>query len=31
MSEPTQRYTDAIRNNIFASIGLSFLFGGVEN
>lgn len=31
MSEPTQRFTDAIRNNLFAQIGLSFLFGGESN
>lgn len=28
--EPTQRFTDAVRNNIFAQIGLSFLLGGEE-
>jgi outer membrane beta-barrel protein len=30
-TEPTQRFTDAIRNNIFAQIGLSFLLGGEAN
>jgi outer membrane beta-barrel protein len=29
-TEPTQRFTDAIRNNVFAQIGLSFLIGGEE-
>jgi outer membrane beta-barrel protein len=29
-NEPTQRFTDAIRNNIFAQLGVSFLFGGEE-
>ena len=27
----TQRFTDAIRNNVFAQIGVSFLLGGEEN
>ena len=30
-SEPTQRFTDAIRNNVFVQLGVSFLFGGEEN
>jgi len=30
-NEPTQRYTDAIRSNIFVQAGASFLFGGEEN
>lgn len=30
-SEPTQRYTDAIRNNMLVQIGASFLFGGEDN
>lgn len=29
--EATQRYTDAIRNNIYAQLGLSFLLGGEDN
>lgn len=29
--EATQRYTDAIRNNIFAQLGVSFLLGGEED
>lgn len=29
-TEPTQRFTDAVRNNIFAQVGVSFLFGGEE-
>lgn len=29
-TEPTQRFTDAVRNNIYAQVGLSFLFGGEE-
>jgi outer membrane beta-barrel protein len=29
-TEGTQRFTDAIRNNIFAQLGVSFLFGGEE-
>ena len=27
----TQRFTDAIRNNVFAQIGVSFLLGGEDN
>lgn len=30
-SELTQRFTDAIRNNVFVQIGVSFLFGGEDN
>lgn len=30
-NEPTQRFTDAIRNNIFFQVGVSFLFGGERN
>lgn len=30
-TEPTQRFTDAIRNNLFINIGVSFLFGGEKN
>ena len=29
-NELTQRYTDAIRNNVFFNIGVSFLFGGED-
>lgn len=29
-TEPTQRFTDAVRNNIFAQVGVSVLFGGEE-
>jgi outer membrane beta-barrel protein len=29
-TEPTQRFTDAVRNNIFANIGVSFLLGGED-
>jgi len=29
--ELTQRYTDAIRNNVFFNVGVSFLFGGEDN
>lgn len=28
--DSTQRFTDAIRNNVFAQLGLSFLFGGED-
>jgi outer membrane beta-barrel protein len=28
--EPTQRFTDAIRNNVFVQLGVSFLLGGEE-
>jgi outer membrane beta-barrel protein len=30
-NEPTQRYTDAIRNNLLVNLGVSFLFGGEDN
>ena len=30
-TEPTQRFTDAVRNNIFLQVGVSFLLGGEEN
>jgi outer membrane beta-barrel protein len=30
-TEPTQRFTDAVRNNIFLQLGVSFLLGGEEN
>lgn len=30
-AEPTQRFTDAIRNNIYAQLGVSFLLGGEDN
>ena len=30
-NEPTQRYTDAIRNNVHVHVGVSFLFGGEDN
>ncbi len=29
-TEATQRFTDAVRNNVFAQLGLSFLVGGEE-
>ena len=30
-TEPTQRFTDAVRNNVFLSLGLSILLGGEDN
>ncbi|MBI2375957.1 MAG: outer membrane beta-barrel domain-containing protein [Deltaproteobacteria bacterium] len=30
-NEPTQRYTDAIRNNVLVELGVSFLFGGEKD
>jgi hypothetical protein len=30
-TEPTQRFTDAVRNNIFLQLGVSFLLGGEDN
>lgn len=29
-SEPTQRFTDAIRNNIYVNLGITYVFGGEE-
>lgn len=29
-ADPTQRYTDSIRNNILMQVGVSYLFGGEE-
>ena len=29
-AEPTQRFTDAIRNNIYVNLGLTYVFGGEE-
>jgi outer membrane beta-barrel protein len=29
-TEPTQRFTDSVRNNVFAQLGVSFLLGGEE-
>jgi outer membrane beta-barrel protein len=29
-NEPTQRFTDAIRNNIFIQIGVTYIFGGED-
>jgi hypothetical protein len=30
-SDPTQRFTDAVRNNVFVNAGVSFLFGGEKD